>query len=361
MLIHLFPGQGSQQKGMGAKIFSDFPDLIQQANDILGYSITTLCLEDPDNKLNQTQYTQPALYTVNVLSYEAEIMRDGNMPDFCAGHSLGEYNALYAAGALSFADGLKLVKKRGELMSRAQQGAMAAILNIDAESIKQCLLDNNLPMVNIANYNTASQLVISGLQQDIAMAKPPLEAAGAMFIPLNTSGAFHSDYMMDARQAFSQYLEGFSFSKLRCPVIANVTALPYEQNNIAATLAHQITGSVRWQASIEYLLSLGGSDFKELGTGTILSKMVDKIKKDYTPPPVKHTAVSAVKTPVTINPEQRINDWNAHYPVGTPVKVRGYQQPLETKTKAVVLFGHRAAVYMKNYNGYFDLDDVEPA
>ncbi len=353
MLIHLFPGQGSQHKGMGAALFDEFPELVQKSDSILGYSIKTLCLEDPNNNLGQTQYTQPALYVVNALSDKAEVNKaDGQLPSYYAGHSLGEYNALHAAGALSFSDGLKLVKKRGELMSQAEKGSMAAILNIDAVTIKKCLHDNGLSNINIANYNTASQLVISGLQDDIYMSKKHLEAAGAMFIQLNTSGAFHSTYMMDARQEFSQYISSFDFSTFRCPVIANITAKPYEQNKIAETLSQQITDSVRWQESIEYLLSQGASEFKELGSGKVLSKMVNTIKASFVPPPV-------IKKPV-IDVHQRISDWNKHYPVGTRVKAKGYQEVLETQTNAVILFGHRAAVYMKNYNGYFDLDDIEP-
>src|SRR4051812_36667715 len=126
---YVFPGQGSQRKGMGENLFDEFPELTKKADKILGYSIKELCLNDSDSKLNQTQYTQPALYVVNALSYQKKIKDEGKQPDYLAGHSLGEYNALQAAGIFSFEDGLKLVKKRGELMSQAKNGGMAAILN----------------------------------------------------------------------------------------------------------------------------------------------------------------------------------------------------------------------------------------
>ena len=353
LLTYLFPGQGSQHKGMGGALFDEFPQLIRQADNILGYSMQALCLEDLNNTLNLTQYTQPALYVVNALSYQAKIRDTGELPDFCIGHSLGEYSALYAAGTLSFADGLKLVKKRGELMSQAKHGAMAAIVNIEENTLKQCLRDNRLENIDIANYNSASQLVISGSQDDIHRSRAHLEAVGALFYPLNTSGAFHSRYMEEAKREFHQYIMPFSFSGFRCPVVANIHARPYRQSHIAETLIQQITDSVRWKESIEYLLLQGVSRFEEIGPGNVLSKLVNQIKNSF-------TAEKSGQEPAFENIQQRIDNWNNTYPIATKVRVKGYEQLLETQTQAVILFGHRAAIYMKNYNGYFDLDDITP-
>lgn len=353
MLAYLFPGQGSQYKGMGGVLFDEFPELVEQADGILGYSVKALCLEDRENNLGKTQYTQPALFVVNALTYRKRIRDTGEFPAYCAGHSLGEYCALYAAGALGFEDGLRLVKKRGELMSRASGGAMAAILNLDESSLRQCLIDHGLTDIDIANYNSASQIVISGSKDHIVRAEAPIAALGAGFHPLNTSGAFHSRYMEDAKREFREYLGSFRFAGFRCPVIANVDARPYRESAIVETLSQQITGSVHWKESIEYLLRQGVTRFEEIGPGEVLTKLVGHIGKTF-----RAEEVQEERTFESV--EQRIDHWNKTYPIGTKVRVKGYDGPLETRTSAILLFGHRAAIYMKNYNGYFDLDDVMP-
>ena len=159
--IYVFPGQGSQKVGMGKELFDKYPDIINRADKILGYSIKTLCIEDPDGRLNKTEFTQPALYVVNALHYMNEI-ESGPKPDFLAGHSLGEISALYASGVLTFEDGLTIVKKRGELMSNEQGGGMAAVLGLSAEKNSESLLSNNLDKIDLANFNSPMQTVISG-------------------------------------------------------------------------------------------------------------------------------------------------------------------------------------------------------
>lgn len=163
MTTWVFPGQGSQYPGMGKGLFDELKELVSQADGVLGYSIAELCLLDPNGKLKQTEYTQPAIYTVNALHYFKRLMETGKQPDFVAGHSLGEYNALLAAGAFDFATGLQLVQRRARLMSKASGGAMAAILQIPAEEIAEMLAKAGLVGIDIANYNTPSQTVISGL------------------------------------------------------------------------------------------------------------------------------------------------------------------------------------------------------
>jgi len=374
MKTYLFPGQGSQYKGMGEALFEEFPEITGQADSILGFSIKELCLNDPQQCLHQTQYTQPALYVVNALSFRHKLKETGQLPDFVAGHSLGEYNALESAGAISFEDGLKLVKKRGELMSKAPKGAMAAILGSTEQEIREILKKNALTGIDIANYNSPSQTILSGLEQDINNAQNYFENGSARFIPINTSGAFHSRYMEPARLEFEHYLKRFTFSRLNIPVIANVHALPYRQDEISGNLARQITHSVRWSESMQYLLGLGEMDFEEIGPGTVLTKLINTIKELAIPSSisVKNAEASMQKPAATATApndredeiamlNKKVADWNKTYPSGTKVTVKGYDGILQTKSKAVILFGHRAAIYLQGYNGYFALDEVTPA
>ncbi|BBB93461.1 MAG TPA: ACP S-malonyltransferase [Methylomusa anaerophila] len=282
MITYVFPGQGSQTKGMGGTLFDEFKELTTQASDILGYSIKELCLEDPQANLGQTQYTQPALYVVNALSYQKKIQETGKKPDFVAGHSLGEYDALFAAGAFDFGTGLKLVQKRGELMSRATGGGMAAVIGLNAEQIANVLKQNNLQSIDLANFNSPAQIVISGLREDINKAQPIFEGTQGvqMFIPLKTSGAFHSRYMEEAKREFTAFINSFAFSRLTIPVISNVHARPYQESEIAQNLIEQITHPVKWTDSIRYLMSLGDMEFAEVGPGKVLTGLVQRIKRE---------------------------------------------------------------------------------
>jgi malonyl CoA-acyl carrier protein transacylase len=379
---YLFPGQGSQKKGMGDGLFDEFPELTQQADKILGYSIKDLCLNDPEQKLNQTQYTQPALYVVNALSYQKKIRDNGKQPDFLAGHSLGEYNALEAAGVISFEEGLKLVKKRGELMSQAKNGGMAAILNSSEEQIQEILKQADLATIDIANLNSPSQIVISGLKGEISKAQPYFEKENALFIPLNTSGAFHSRYMEEAQTEFEKVVKKTKFSKPTIPVIANVTGKPYESKKVAQGLINQLSNCVRWTESMMYLLAQGEMEFEELGVGDVLTKLIRSIKKEYVSKSqavkekgfdtiwdealvISQVSASKEAQPLVeqkelLDAKHIIEQWNRTYQIGTRVTSEFYDTELETRTEAMLLFGHRAAVYMKGYNGYFDLREVKP-
>lgn len=375
MKTYLFPGQGSQHIGMGENLFDAFPDITAAADTILGYSIKELCLQDPNRQLGRTQYTQPALYVVNALAYRQQLKDTDEHPDFVAGHSLGEYNALESAGAISFEDGLKLVKKRGELMSTAPKGAMAAVIGLAADKIADILANNGLTAIDIANYNAHTQTIISGLEADIQNAQTYFEQEQAMFIPLNVSGAFHSRYMQPIQDKFSQFLDSFTFTAPKIPVIANIHALPYQSDKIARNLADQLTQSVRWLDSMHFLLQQGDMEFIELGPGDVLTKLISSIKSRFKPnteaqnsqpnpvpePPGKQAPAQAAPAQGLKTPQQKVNDWNQYYPIGTQVSVKGYDEILTTKTQAVILFGHRAAIYMQGYNGYFALDEVEPA
>ncbi len=280
MLAYLFPGQGSQSVGMGGELFEKFPDITAKADAILGYSIQSLCLGEMSTQLNQTQYTQPALYTVNALTYFNQLQENGRKPSYVAGHSLGEYNALLAADVFDFETGLKMVQKRGELMGKTTGGGMAAIIGLHADAIKQILTEHHLTNVTIANYNSHSQIVITGNKDDINQAQVLCEQYNAaMVIPLVVSGAFHSPLMRAAQEQFELFIKDFTFLTPAIPVIANTTARPYQDNAIHQTITEQITSSVRWTETIDYLLAQGVSDFEEIGPGRVLAGLVRRIMK----------------------------------------------------------------------------------
>ncbi|MEH7398038.1 ACP S-malonyltransferase [Priestia megaterium] len=283
MSVFIFPGQGSQRKGMGGALFDEFPEITAKADQILGYSIKELCLENPNQCLNETKYTQPAMYTVNALSYLKKIEKTGKKPNFVAGHSLGEYNALFASGAFSFETGLKMVKRRGELMNEVTGGGMAAVIGLNEEQITDILKENDLESIDIANYNSPNQIVISGLKTDLNRAKLVFEEKKSVqkFVLLNTSGAFHSRYLEEARREFRifvEYLNDFEFFDFAMPVISNIRARPYKQDEIKYNLTQQITHPVKWTESMKYLMNIGEVEFEEIGTGKVLTLLVEQIK-----------------------------------------------------------------------------------
>jgi malonyl CoA-acyl carrier protein transacylase len=305
----VFPGQGSQEKGMGKELFEKFPDIGKKADEILGYSLSELCIDDPEEKLGFTQYTQPALYTVNILHYLDEIETNKKKPDFVAGHSLGEYCALFAAGVLDFETGLKLVKKRGELMANAKEGGMAAVIGLSEAQIEEVLKENSFNDVSIANMNSPYQIVISGPKDDITDAKPAFDQAGCrVYIPVKVNSAFHSGLMADARDEFAEFIEQFSFAEIRIPIISNVFARPYSNEKIKQLLTDQITHPVKWVESIRYLWGLGVEEFIEMGPGKILANLIRRIKNESEPlytkdkPPVIKTEKKAVKKEETKQP-----------------------------------------------------------
>lgn len=279
----IFPGQGSQKVGMGKELFGEFPDIVEQADEILGHSIKELCLVDPRGELVQTQNAQVALFVVNSMYYYKHI-NETQRPDFLAGHSLGEFNALLAAGVFDFSTGLKLVKKRGLLMAKANRGGMAAVIGLSKETIDNVLKDNNLCALDVANYNTPFQIVISGPKDDIIAAKSIFEKSGAkLYIPLNVSGAFHSRYMKDSADEFGRFLNDFQFNDLSIPVISNVTARPYDPLKIKESLEHQMVSPVKWEESIRFLMGKDVEVFDQVDGGTVLIDMVKKIKVETGP------------------------------------------------------------------------------
>jgi trans-AT polyketide synthase/acyltransferase/oxidoreductase domain-containing protein len=294
----VFPGQGAQTGGMGEDLFARYPEITALADEVLGYSVAELCLRDPQGRLYQTQYTQPALYVVNALTYRSRCDSGVPPPDFVAGHSLGELNALLAAGVFDFESGLRFVKRRGELMSQASRGGMAAVIGCDRETVAQILAANGLPGIDVANYNTPSQLVLSGPEEEIVRAEDLFSIVGATYIPLkNVSAAFHSRYMKDLAEPLGEALSGMQLLPPQIPVISNVSARPYEAGEVRELLKRQICEPVRWVDSIRYLLSLGVEDFEEVGPGGVLTKLIRAIRKTSALPlaaPAVRPGVSAI-------------------------------------------------------------------
>ena len=277
----LFPGQGSQSKGMGAELFERFADWREDADAVLGYSIRELCIDDPRGELGLTQFTQPALYVVNALMYRARIEDGGVRPAYVAGHSLGEYNALLAAGVFDFRTGLTMVKQRGELMGRVRGGGMAAVIGMEPARIEALLGESDAGhQLDIANLNSFDQTVIAGPSDAIAGVKPVFEAAGVRaYIPLKVSAPFHSRYMHAPQAEFASFLDQFTFGAPSIPVVANATAQPYGADAVKPTLARQIGSAVRWLDSMIWLLDQGVTTFEEVGPGTVLAKLMVQIRK----------------------------------------------------------------------------------
>ncbi|MFF8597091.1 ACP S-malonyltransferase [Streptomyces sp. NPDC015220] len=313
MTVFLFPGQGSQFKGMGAGLFEEFPDLTATADRVLGYSIRELCVEDPRRELGDTRFTQPALYVVNALSHLKRVADTGVRPDFVAGHSLGEYSALFAAGAVDFETGLRLVKRRGELMSEAEDGGMAAVIGLTVEEVRDLLRREGLTAIDVANHNSPHQVVVAGPKADIPAAREAFVKGGAQhYVPLSVSGAFHSRLMAGTRERFAPLLREAVFRTPEIPVLSNVSGRPHREGGIADGLAEQITHVVEWNDTIRYLLGRGEVDFVEVGPGTVLTKLVRKIRDEAGPqataepvapaPAVAAAAAPAASAPATAVP-----------------------------------------------------------
>lgn len=292
MLAYVFPGQGSQSIGMGKELFPLYPELVHKADEILGYSIVDLCLNGSEETLKNTAYTQPALYIVNALMYLDTIEKTGLVPNYLAGHSLGEYNALFAAGAFSFEDGLRLVKKRGELMNKATGGGMAAVLQVSSDRVKEIMEKHNLVTLDVGNYNSPIQTVISGKEHDIINAKQIFESEGVKrYVILKVGGAFHSRYMRSVAEEFGQYIEKFSFQKMNIPVISNLNARPYKIGDERKNLVEQIYHSVQWTDTIRYLMGRGDIEIKQIGPGTVLTGLTRIITSKCEPITVKEEVV----------------------------------------------------------------------
>lgn len=283
---YLFPGQGAQFAGMGKDLYDSSPtarNLFDQADEILGYRITDIMFEGSDEDLKQTKVTQPAVFLHSVIT--AMCLEDFH-PDMVAGHSLGEFSALTAAGALRFEDGLRLVYARAMAMQKACEAApstMAAIINLPDETIEQICAEVSQEggVVVPANFNSPGQVVISGDVEAIREACARMKAAGAKrALPLAVGGAFHSPLMESARVELAIAIEQAPVSAPVCPIYQNVDALPHtDPVEIKENLLKQLTAPVRWTQSVLNMIADGMTDFVECGPGTVLTGLVGRIQK----------------------------------------------------------------------------------
>lgn len=287
MKVLMFPGQGSQFKGMGIELFDAYPEMTARADAVLGYSIRQLCLGDAERPLANTRYTQPAIFVVSALAFRRYLDEGGERTFACAGHSLGEYAALHAGGVLDFESGLSLVKRRGELMAAISGGAMCAVLGLERERVAAILEAAGVD-VDIANHNSFTQIVLSGAEAVVGEAERALKAAaaGCRVLRLPVSGAFHSRMMQSAAAQFGEALRSVRFVEPMCDIVANCSVEPYRFETVITNLERQLVSPVRWLETMQYFIDRGATSFLELGPGEVLSRLGAEIRSRHVAQPI---------------------------------------------------------------------------
>lgn len=330
----VFPGQGAQRKGMGVELFERYPRLVEHADAVLGYSLHALCTDGAD-RLIDTRYTQPALFVTGYLGYLDHTHRHG-APDMLAGHSVGEFVALAAAGALDFIDALRLVDRRARIMAAIRDGAMAAVIGPGRDEVEGLIARLGLDGLDIANENSPTQTIVAGLSGEIDAFVERCREAGTRAVRLRVSGAFHSRHMRPAAAEFAQALRETPFQSPRIPVVANVTAQPHDAQ-IAATMAAHLCSPVRWTQSVHTMLEAGVSEFVEIGPAPVLRPMIDEIRAgwrpqrrasaaeahwpEFAPPPLAgtHAALAAALHRLYADSAPCAADWATLWPRGLGV------------------------------------------
>lgn len=286
-LAYVFPGQGSQRVGMGFDLYQGFSsarEVFEEADDALGFRLSRLCFEGPEEELSQTANAQPAILTVSLACLRAASQVVGQLicPAFMAGHSLGEYTALVAARVLDFVDAVRLTRERGRLMQEAGErvpGGMVAVIGLDELSVEQVCQEAG---AQIANLNSPGQIVISGPKETLAHAADLARAMGARYImPLKVSGAFHSPLMQPAAEGMAQAISPLNFRDPNVPIVVNCTAHPVTAaDGVKEELLRQLCHCVQWQRSVEYMMGAGVSTFIEIGPGQVLSGLIKRISNE---------------------------------------------------------------------------------